>query len=348
MNYKKIEVSAPGKLMLFGEHAVIYNRPCLVSSVNQRMRLFLEVISEPEFQITAPDVGILNYKKPLYKIGKGRVLKNVKFVEIAVKNFLDFIAGKKITPNPHFISRGVQIFPFGKKKLKGIPGMKITTKSEFSSQFGFGSSSASTVCAIKALSELFNLKLTPKEIFDLSYKTVLDVQGVGSGFDIAAAVYGGTLYFITGGKTIKPLAANHLPLIVAYSGVKADTATIINQVKERTKKYPDIIEGIYSGIEKLVYLAKENLVKKDWKTLGEVMNINQGYLDALGVSNKKLSNIIYSARTAGAYGAKISGAGGGDCVIALAPEKKRKTVENAIKQAGGVVIKVKTNAKGVN
>ncbi|MBU4016867.1 mevalonate kinase [Patescibacteria group bacterium] len=331
---KKIIVSAPGKLMLLGEHAVVYNKPCLVTAVDQRLRLTIEVLNIQEFQLDAPDVDTVNYKKQIVGIGKGNIPKGAKFVEFAIKNFLDR------TPLTPFIKGGV-------RRTGDLRGIKITTKSEFSSRFGFGSSSASVVCVIKAMSELFNLNLSPKEIFDLSYKTVLDVQGAGSGFDVAAAVYGGTVYFIKGGITIEQLNISNLPLIIGYSGIKTDTVTLINQVKEKAEKYPKIIEGIYSSIEELVELAKVKLLANDLRSFGELMNINQGYLDALGVSINKLADMIYASRIAGAYGAKLSGAGGGDCIIAIAPEEKRISVEKAIQQAGGEVIKVKTNAKGV-
>ena len=77
------------------------------------------------------------------------------------------------------------------------------------------------------------------------------------------------------------------------------------------------------------------------------MDINQGYLESLGVSSNKLAAMIYAARDAGAYGAKLSGAGGGDCIIALASDAKRKAVEKAIAEAGGEALSVKTNASGV-
>lgn len=328
---KKITVSAPGKLMLLGEHAVVYNNPCLVTAIGQRIRLTMEVLNSPEFHLDAPDVAVSNYKKQIKDIGKGEIPKGAKFIETAIKNILAVIARIPI-------KSGDEAIPYG---------LRISTKSDFSSQYGFGSSSASVVCAVKALSEIYNLNLTPKEIFDHSYKTVLDVQGAGSGFDVAAAVYGGTVYFVTGGKIIELLAINHLPLVVAYSGIKADTVTLINQVKEKNEKYPKIINDIYSSIEKIVEEAKIKLQKKNWRYLGELMNINQGYLDALGVSNNSLSNMIYAARSAGAYGAKLSGAGGGDCIIALVDNKKRKAVEKAIEKVGGKIIPVQANAQGV-
>lgn len=318
---KKITVSAPGKLMLFGEHAVVYNRPCLVTAVDQRMKVTVEVLESPDFILDAPDVKVLHYKKSMKDIGVGDIPKGAKFVEVAVKNFLDAYS-----------------FKFG---------LKIVTKSEFSSQFGFGSSSASTVCILKALSELSGKKLSNKKLFDLAFQTVIDIQKKGSGFDVAAAIYGGTIYFFTGGKIIKPLNIKKLPLLVGYSGVKADTVTLMNQVKEKSDKYPKIIEGIYNEIEKIIPLAQKALLKNDWQTVGEFMNINQGYLESLGVSTQKLSDMIYAIRDNGGYGAKLSGAGGGDCMIALAPPTKKKIVEKAISDAGGEIISVKTNAEGV-
>lgn len=317
----KITVSAPGKLMLFGEHAVVYNRPCLVTAVNQRMRATVELLETPEFVLQAPDVNILNYKKSIKDLGKGEILKGAKFVEIAIKNFAE------------------------KYGLKN--GIKVVTKSEFSSQFGFGSSSASTVCVIKALSELTKKGLSEKQIFNLAYKTVLDIQGKGSGFDVAAAIYGGTLYFVTGGKTIKQLKVKNLPLIVAYSGVKADTVTLMNMVKEKSDKYSKVIDNIYDDIEILVKLSYKAIIKKDWQQVGELMNFNQGYLAGLGVSTKKLEELIYTVREKGAYGAKLSGAGGGDCIIALAPKEKMMTVKKALNIIGGQVIEIEANAEGL-
>lgn len=314
----KITVSAPGKLMLLGEHAVLYNHPCIVTAVGQRMKVTVEPKNEPIFELNAPDVKVKRYQKPVKDLGHGEIPKGAKFVEIAAYNFLN------------------------KYPQKG--GLKISTKSEFSAEFGFGSSSASTVCTIFALSKLFKIKLTQKAIFDLSYKTVLDIQGKGSGFDVAAAIFGGILYFKTRGKIIKPLKVSSIPLIVGYSGIKANTVTLVDKVSQKAKKYPKIIDNIYEQIEILVNLAKVSIEKGDWQTLGEIMDINQGYLATLGVGSKKLADMIYAARESGAYGAKLSGAGVGDCMIAISTNSKTKS---AIEKAGGKVINIKTNVEGV-
>lgn len=316
-----ITVSAPGKLMLLGEHVVVYNRPCLVTAVGQRMRTTVELTTDPTFLLDAPDVKVTDYAKPMSELGKGEIPKGAQFVELAVKNF-------------------TEKYPF-----KG--GLKITTQSEFSSQFGFGSSSASTVCVIKGLAELTNIKLSEKELFDLAYKTVLDIQGKGSGFDVAAAIYGGTLYFVTGGKMIEPIELDELPLVVGYTGIKADTVTLIKAVAEKASRHPELIDTIYTQIGKIVDAAHVAMQAKTWSLVGELMNFDQGMLEALGVNSLKLTTLIHSARDAGAYGAKLSGAGVGDCMIALVSDDKREAVEKAITEAGGQVIPVRTSVEGV-
>ena len=317
----KITVSAPGKLMLFGEHAVVYDRPCIVTAVDQRLRATVELTDEKSFVLNAPEADVTGYKKPMSTIGNGNIPKGAKFVEIAVRNFVE------------------------KYPLSG--GVSVSTASDFSSLFGFGSSSASTVCVLKALSELTGKKLSNKQLFDLSYKTILDIQGKGSGFDVAAAIWGGTLYFVTGGKVIEPLDVPDMPLVIGYTGVKADTATLIAAVSEKMNAQPERVGKIYDAITKLTKEAKPKIIEGDWERVGRLMDFNQDYLRDLGVSSEKLEALISSSKAAGAYGAKLSGAGGGDCIVCLVPEDKTEAVGGAMESVGGKVIHVLANAPGV-
>ncbi|OGG34855.1 hypothetical protein A2363_00235 [Candidatus Gottesmanbacteria bacterium RIFOXYB1_FULL_47_11] len=212
----------------------------------------------------------------------------------------------------------------------------------FSGKYGLGSSSAVTVAALKYLRP----DAPDPQVFDAAYKIVLDIQGAGSGFDVAAATYGGTLYYIKN-KIAEPLAMNDIPLIVGYTGVKADTKTLVEGVAAKRTKEPEKVERIFQAIAKIVEDAKTKMLEGDWERVGRLMDFNQEYLRDLGVSSEKLETLIAAAKHAGAWGAKLSGAGGGDCMIALAPSEKRQAVEEAIIKAGGEVVHLTPNAPGV-
>ena len=299
----KVKTSAPGKLMLLGEHAVVYGYPCIVTAVDKRLYVEAEVINKKEDEIVTPQV------------------KESRFVLETLAHFRD-----KFRVNKH---------------------IKITTQGDFSHNVGLGSSSAVTVATFSALSLLFNFPLSKKEIFDLSYKVTLKIQGVGSGFDIAAATFGGTLYFVKGGKTIEPLEIDSLPIVVGYSGIKADTPYYVRKVAEAFKDRQSEMKEIFNKITELVNKAKKSLLEKDYSTLGRLMTEDHKLLQNLGVSIPQLDEMVEAALDAGAYGAKLSGAGGGDCMIALVSEDKRKAVEKAIQKAGGEIINVKNNEEGV-
>ena len=315
-----VKVSAPGKLMLFGDHAVVHNRPCIVTAVNHRISTSIEKANNKKIVLNAPDIGVKNYEISLDDLEKEQH-KRVVFALTAVKNFF--------------------------KEYRIRYGLNILTKSEFSSEFGLGSSSAITVGVLKGLSELFKIKLSNKDLFDLSYKTVLEIQDVGSGFDVAAAIYGGTLYFVTGGKIIESVNIEKLPLVVGYTGVKADTATLVKMVYRKLAEEPEKINKSLDESKKIVNEAKNEIQKSNWERVGELMNLNQDLLRELGVSSPELEKLISKAKNAGAYGAKLSGAGGGDCMIALVNEENRKNVEDEITKAGGKIIPVVTNTEGV-
>jgi len=286
----KVKASASGKLMLFGEHAVVYDYPCIVTTVSPQV--YIEISNTgKEFEVDAPQS------------------KDTSFVEEAVKLFC--------------------------QKYKVDNKILIKTYSDFSSKFGLGSSSAVTVATIIALCKLYKINISKKEVFDLGYKVIRTIQKVGSGFDVASATYGGTIYFLTGGKVIEPLPVKDLSLVIGYSGTKASTTRIVKDLK------PDF--KIIDKIGKIVEEAKIALVNSDWKIAGELMNQNHQLLKSMGVSTQKLDNMCDAAVSSGAYGAKLSGAGGGDCMIALVSENKIKEVKSAIISAGGEILNFKTN-----
>lgn len=301
-------VSAPGKLMLMGEHAVVYGYPCIVTAVSERLQVSMEETTDGNITIDAPQV------------------KNTRFVNQAI------IDGTNTWNILH-------------------KGLRIKTQSNFSNCYGFGSSSAVTVATLFALAQVFRNNVTQKQLFDTAYKTVLSIQRVGSGFDVAAATYGKTLLYTKGGSTLDELPwnlnTNGVSLVVGYSGVKADTTTIVKEVAKKREEQLERVDRIFEAIGKLVVQAKEAGDKNDWEAVGKLMNFNQEYLRDLGVSTEKLEAMILAAMKAGAYGAKLSGAGGGDCVIALVSKEKRAAVEQAITQSNGTLVSIQTGTEGV-
>ncbi len=315
-----VKASAPGKLMLFGEHIAVYGKPCIVTAVNHRMSVSIEKRNDEKIIVNAPEVHVKNYKISVNELNN-QYPKEVSFVLTAVKNFFD--------------------------KYNCRSGLDIETHSEFSSKFGFGSSSAVTVSTLKALSELFDISMSNNELFNISYKTVMDVQKVSSGFDVASAIFGGTIFFAKKGEIIEKMNIKETPLIVGYTGVKADTPTLIKKVSGMLEREPKKINAVFNKIENIVIEAKDNIKNSNWAGVGQFMNENQQYLKMLDVSSPELDKLISASNKGGAYGSKLSGAGGGDCMIALASEDKSSLVSEAIKKAGGIIIPVETNVEGV-
>jgi mevalonate kinase len=321
MNEKRqqITASAPGKLMLLGEHAVVYGRPCLVTAVG-RWQATIAPAADDRLHVTAPDVGLLDGAWSL-TAPVGEMPAGARFIAAAVQEF--------------------------RRQHGGSGGLLVSTSSALSSRYGLGSSAAVTVAVLQALAAWQGVPLTQAELFDLGRRAVLAVQGVGSGFDVAAAVYGGTLYFADGGQTIEPLDSGDLPLVVGYSGVKADTATLVRGVAARRAAAPQAIDRLFDESTVLVEAGRPALQAGDFVTLGRLFDQAQELLVRLGVSTPRLEALIAAAREAGAWGAKLSGAGGGDCLIALVSAARRQAVEAAIVAAGGEMLSVRPGEPGV-
>jgi mevalonate kinase len=316
----KVTASAPGKLVLFGDHAAVYGRPCLVTAVDLRFYATAKRTSESLIEINTAELEAKGIQRRFMLADATEALRETAFVESAVRRFFKH-------------------FPFE-------DGLYLTTRGPKMS-YGLGSSSAITVATIGALAHLYGITMSLDEVFQMSYAAVLDVQGEGSGVDVAAAVFGGTVYYVKGGATLEPLAFTDLPIVMGYSGSKVSTLNYIAQVKDLYARQPTLVTQIFDMMETIVEQAKTQCVAGDWQSVGELANFHQGLLDALGVTTPQLFNPIYAARDNGAYGAKLSGAGGGDCMFAVVNETTRTQVEAAIQQAGANVVQIAPNAAGV-
>ena len=300
--------------MLFGEHAVVYGKHCIVTAVDKRLIANLE--RSKDISINSLDYKIRNFV--IDNIEK--LPKQLKFVGSSIKYFY--------------------------KKYNITNGVSVSTGGSLKSSYGLGSSSAIIVCIVKGLAKLFRVPLPDKSLFKICYAVNRIVQRSGSGFDVASAIYGKTLNFVGGGKVIEKVKVNEIPLVIGYTGIKAHTPTIVKQVAENYKENPSYHDVIFSKIDDIVLNAKDEMEHKKWKKVGTLMDKNQELLRKLGVSSFRLEEMVNAAKDAGAYGAKLSGAGVGDCMVAI-PDGSREDVEQAIRDAGGQVISIKVNVDGV-
>jgi mevalonate kinase len=227
--------------------------------------------------------------------------------------------------------------------------LTIETSSDFGATLGLGSSSATVAACLFGLSTLLDIDVEPFDLFELGVQAIQQVQSLGSGADLAAAIFGGTLYYINdpADRDIIPFDLKNLPLLVVYSGEKAKTVSYVKEVAKLKDRWDDPISQIIETMLLLVENGRTCLQNQNWPDFGQLMNIQHGLLNALDVDTPALSNIVFSARAAGAYGAKLSGAGGGDCAIILVDPAQKESIAAKLRTAGHQVLDINVNADGV-
>jgi mevalonate kinase len=262
--------SAPGKVFLFGEHAVVYGKPGIAMAI--KPRVFVTV-------------------------------RKTKHPQRAKSPYID-----------------------GCFDSMGVLG-SVYINSQIPSSSGLGSSAAVTVATLSAINDEFSLHKTRDDIADMAFEIEKKVQkGRASPTDTTVSMYGG-IVLISGGSR-RRLPPQNLHLVIGDSLVSHSTAKMVEQVGEQKKKHPEIVDPILDAIEGVSMSAIHHL--NNPKELGRFMDMNHALLEALGVGHPQLSKIVLVARAEGAFGAKITGAGGGGCMIALCPKQLKQRVANAI------------------
>ncbi|OGC08154.1 mevalonate kinase [candidate division KSB1 bacterium RBG_16_48_16] len=269
--------------MLLGEHAVLHGKLCLVCAVNRRISITVRCRNDQKIHITS-------------ELGECHGDLNA------------------LPPDPAF---RFLLAAIAKKSPQLIHGLDLNIKSDFSHKIGFGSSAAITAAATMLLFALTNGETDLHPIFADALETIRSVQGEGSGADLAASVFGHIVAYRMEPLEIR-LHKKHFPITAVYSGSKEPTVKVIEKVKNLWQDNTEIVDAIFQAMDKISHAAEEALLAEDWPRFGRLMNVNQGLMDAIGVNNSTLSEIVYSLRNdPGILGAKISGAGLGDCVVGL-------------------------------
>ncbi|AAL81761.1 mevalonate kinase [Pyrococcus furiosus DSM 3638] len=326
----KVIASAPAKVILFGEHSVVYGKPAIAAAIDLRTFVEAELIREKKIRIEAHDIKVpgltvsFSENEIYFETDYGKAAEVLSYVREAINLVLEEADKKNV-------------------------GIKVSITSQIPVGAGLGSSAAVAVATIGAVSKLLGLELSKEEIAKMGHKTELLVQGASSGIDPTVSAIGGFIFYEKG--KFEHLPFMELPIVVGYTGSSGPTKELVAMVRKRYEEMPELIVPILEAMGKVVEKAKDvilsNVDKEEkFERLGVLMNINHGLLDALGVSTKKLSELVYAARVAGALGAKITGAGGGGCMYALAPNKQRE-VATAIRIAGGTPMITEISREGL-
>ena len=219
-------------------------------------------------------------------------------------------------------------------KLTGVRG-SVYVNSQLQSSSGLGSSAAVTVATLSAINDEFGLGYTREYIADTAFAIEKKVQkGRASPTDTYVCANGG-MVLITGNSK-RRLPPEGLQIVVGNTLVPHSTAKMVEMVGDLQRKHPDIANPILDAIGAVTLAALHAIGNP--KELGQYMDMNNALLEALGVGHPVSSKLVLAARASGAYGAKITGAGGGGCIIALCPRRAKSRVAGAIEACEGKAI----------
>ena len=308
----KSKASAPGKVILFGEHFVVYGVKALLCAIDKRVTVTAENIDEKKIVINS-------------NIGKLESEPNQAITEInsPLKPFY-YLANKLIQNN----------------------GIKIEVESEIPLGVGLGSSSACCVAGAAAISKLFGEK-SKEEILKLAIEAEKTIFENTSGADCTVCTYGGIMVYNKENGFSKITSEPNFHLVIANSNVEHSTDTVVGEVRKFKEENQVGFTNLCNSEAKLVEEVLELLTTEDIKKLGQKIQQNQEYLEIIGISNDKLREMIKIGQSS-SFGSKITGAGGGGCIFSLTDESNLNQTINQFKENDYECFSVKIDFRGLD
>jgi mevalonate kinase len=225
----------------------------------------------------------------------------------------------------------------------GVMG-SVYINSQIPSSSGLGSSAAVTVATLSAINDEFKMNKTREDIANMAFEIEKKVQkGRASPTDTTVSAYGG-IVLISGGSR-RRLPPQNMHLVIGDSLVSHSTSRMVEQVAELKKNHPTIVDPVLDAIEGVSMSAIHHLSNP--RELGRYMNMNHHLLEVLGVGHPQLAKMVLAARSAGAFGAKITGAGGGGSMVALCPKPLKHRIASAIESCEARAIVTGIDTEGV-
>ena len=303
--------SGYGKVILFGEHFVVHGVPGIVSAIDST--------TDAEVKKAAKGINVKDERKTAKGYSEEKRLQQLE----SIQNML-----KAMGIDPKI---ALDIWVGGT-----LPGFS-----------GLGASAASSVAIARAIAQELHMKVTDEKINQVAYEAEKAYAGTPSGIDNTAATYGGLMWFkknMAGGQDKVEHLSIEAPveIVIGSTGKVANTKAMVEGVAERKQKNPQKYNLIFKRAEELAYEGRAALEFYNLKKIGELMNENHRLLQEIEVSSKELDLLVDAARKQGAYGAKLTGGGGGGCMTALTPGKELQgKVASAIKNLGFEVLSTK-------
>jgi mevalonate kinase len=304
--------SAPAKLILCGEHAVVYHRPAIALPL-ESIRALAQVSEGP------PDSGIHIVAPDMQR-------------EWSASNSADDPLGELV---------------FSTLRHLGAPltDLRITLASDIPIAGGMGSGAAVATAIVRALAAYIGCVLPHADVSALVYSCEQRYHGTPSGIDNTVIAYEQPILFkrqhppTPDGELPPPIIerisiATPFTLIIGDTGKRSETHQPVGEVRRRWQNDPDSYEPIFDQVGDIVQQARAALEAGSIADLGPLLNQNQALLETMGVSSPELEHLVKAARAAGALGAKLSGAGWGGIMLALADSHTRAPVAKALRHAG--------------
>ena len=310
----KSKASAPGKVILFGEHFVVYGVKAILCAINKRVTVTAENIEEKIISIKS-NIGDLELEPN----------KPISEIQSPLKPF--YYLANKMIQNQN-------------------TGIKIIIESEIPLGVGLGSSSACCVAGAAAISRLYS-DTSKEKILELAIEAEKTIFKNTSGADCTVCTYGGIMEYNKENGFTKIKSEPNFHLVIANSNIKHSTELVVKEVKSFKEKneeeFSKLCDDESNLVEDVLKLLKENNTKE----LGEKINQNQKYLEAIGVSNEKIKEMVLIGIKS-SFGAKITGAGGGGCIFALTDETNLNETISQFRNKNYECFSVKIDLKGLN
>ena len=299
--------TAPGKTILFGEHAVVYGRPAIAAPLGQlRTEATVESGTEPGVWLQAPDLG------------------------------REYWLRDAAADDP--FAKAVRVFREA-ASLDGLPDLRVTVRSSIPIASGLGSGAAMAAAVIRALARHLDRPdlATNNAVSTLTYEVETLLHGTPSGIDNTVVSFERPVYFMRREprNVIETFSvAVPLRILVADTGIVSMTKEVVGDVRRNWQADPTYYEGLFDACGRVAQTARKAIEGGQAGRLGSLMTENQEYLRQMGVSSPELETLIAAAEESGALGAKLSGAGRGGNAIALVTDETEPAVQEAMLAAG--------------